>query len=109
MVICNVTEHLHTRFDGIDIFERCDWYTFPIRIRRIFPIIIQNSQKMDFLNVFGNITVSRKTCKLVIQSNFYSNNCLEIDARNINVYVVIGSNSRWYEEDFLPSLYFDDS
>lgn len=80
LVICNVTEHLHTRFDQIDIIERCDWYTFPIKIRRIFPIIIQNSQKMDCLNVFGNITVSRETCKLVIQSKFsqFSNNCLEL-------------------------------
>lgn len=73
LVICNATEHLHSRFDEIDIIARCDWYTFPIKIRRIFPIIIQNSQKMDFLNVFGNITVSRETCKLVIQSNFNSN------------------------------------
>lgn len=101
MVICNVTEHLHTRFDGIDIFERCNWYTFSIRIRRIFPVIIQNAQKMDCLNVFGNITVSRETCKLVTQSNFHSNNCLKFDVSSFA--------SRWFEGDFQPSLYFDDS
>lgn len=104
MVICNVTEHLHSRFDEIDIIERCDWYSFPIKIRQIFPIIIQNSQKMDFLKVFGNITVSRETCKLVIQSNFNLNNCLEFQEKIMNFFSLQGGSSGIFNLYYTSSI-----
>lgn len=67
MVMGYVTGELHSRFEGVDIFQECHWYTFPAKIRRVLPIIICGSRKMDFFKVFGNIAASRETCKQVIR------------------------------------------
>lgn len=65
LATCYATEEVRTRFVDIDIFYQCQWYRFPLKIRKALPIIISGSQKLDFLKVFGNITASRETCRKV--------------------------------------------
>lgn len=43
-----------------------DWYTFPIGIQRMFPMIIISTKKLVVLKGFGNIPCTRKAFKTVI-------------------------------------------
>lgn len=65
-MICSISDELKSRLDEVDIYKQCNWYRFPSIVQHIMPMIINNTQEMDFLKVFGTITASRETYKRVI-------------------------------------------
>lgn len=65
-VICNVGEGTTNTFIEIgDIIGQCNWYTFPMEMRSILPIIIIHVQKPVILQGFGSIAYSRDAFKNV--------------------------------------------
>lgn len=58
-VICDCSERVTTRFNEIDIYLNCNWYLFPMGVRRMLPTIMMNTQKHVGLRAFGNIPCNR--------------------------------------------------
>lgn len=65
LVICSALEELKVQFEDLDVYVRCSWYRYPIKLQRILTIIIVNSQSLEPFKVFGSLTASRETCKKV--------------------------------------------
>lgn len=64
--MCDIADRVTVRFDRTNIYEHCEWYTFPIDVQRLLPILIHNAQTSPVIKAFGNIDCSRETFKLVI-------------------------------------------
>lgn len=65
LVVCSVCEELKGRFDDSNIYLRCDWYHYPVKMRHILTIMVLQSQNLDVFKVIGSLTASRETCKKV--------------------------------------------
>lgn len=79
-LLCELGERLTDRFNQIEneIFQ-CNWYTYPMDIQRMLPIIISETQALFVLSGLGNIQCSREAFKNVIYlftkfKNKYKNN-----------------------------------
>lgn len=58
------------RFEAvINKVEELDWYLLPMKIQRILPIIMINTQPLIYITCFGSITCSRETLKKVKSDN----------------------------------------
>lgn len=82
-VFCETSERVIGRFDEIDIYNQCDWYSFPIRVQRIIPIIVISTQQSVVLEAFGtrfgNIPFSRETFERVISLiRYFSNHSIHL-------------------------------
>lgn len=64
-VLCDLSERVNNNFNEIDFYQ-CNWYEFPIHIRRLIPTIILYTKKPIILEGFGNIKCTRETCLQVI-------------------------------------------
>lgn len=51
---------------------RCDWYTYPMAVQKILPIILNGAQQAVEIKGFGNIVFSRESFTMV--SQFYLEN-----------------------------------
>lgn len=60
-ILCEVGERIMDPLNEInnDLWMS-DWYTFPVSVRKKFPILIHATQKPFLLSGFGNIQCSRK-------------------------------------------------
>lgn len=66
MLFCELGERLTDRFEKInDEILQCDWYTLPIQVQKILPMILGSTQQPFVINVFGSIRCSRETFKVV--------------------------------------------
>lgn len=66
LIFCEFGEQMSGLFGGIyeQIFS-LDWYTYPVELQRIMPVILMNSQKPVVLKGFGNVPVTRLNFKSV--------------------------------------------
>lgn len=86
-VFCETSERLTIVYNKIDFYNDWDWFVFPIKIRRILPVIILNVQMPMKFNGFGNITCSRETFNKVL-----GNDVLTAQHRKIQSLQTIQSN-----------------
>lgn len=77
-ILCNSADNVTGAFNEIDIYNQSIWYTFPIDVQRLIPIITVNSKKSAVIQTFGNILCNRKTFKRV-------NIFLDFNHSNLNV------------------------
>lgn len=60
--MCELGERLISAYSEIDdVMSQIDWYLFHIKIQKIMPIIIVNSQKPISITIFGSMTTNRET------------------------------------------------
>lgn len=65
-IACDLGQRTSDAFAGIDItIGQFDWYLFPIKIKRILPMIIANAQQPVLLECFGGITCTREVFRKV--------------------------------------------
>lgn len=64
--ICEFGEKTTDYFNQLNgaLYE-CDWYTYPIEIQRMLPIILQATQNPIVLQGYGNVFCLRDTFKTV--------------------------------------------
>lgn len=69
-IFCELGERLTGRFAEIDN-EMCssDWYTFPMDIQKMLPIILNGTQASVVLIGIGNISCTREAFKNVNQQS----------------------------------------
>lgn len=65
-LICEFAGRLAYQFDNINnIINQFKWYLFPLKIRKILPTILINSQQPVYLECIGSIPCDRETLKKV--------------------------------------------
>lgn len=79
-VFCDSSERLTGGFEEIDMYCLCDWYLFPMQVRRMLPTVIKSTQKPVIFEGYGNVMCTREMFKRVrpIYSRFI-NSCRYID------------------------------
>lgn len=66
MFACEIGQRMSDAFEEIDItMERFDWYLFPIEVKRMLPVIMENAQEPVTLECFGSIGCTRDVFKKV--------------------------------------------
>ena len=64
--ICEVGQQIYNAFDEIDDeIEAFNWYLFPLKMRKMLPIILMVSQQPVQVDCFGSIFVLREAFKKV--------------------------------------------
>ena len=65
-VYCELCEQISNGFEEVsDTIYQLDWYTYPMEIQRMLPIILNHAQQPVEIVSFGNIVCSRDTFKKV--------------------------------------------
>lgn len=65
-VFCHFGEIMSTRFDEIDnAMSQNEWYLFPIRTQRVFPLVISVTQQPVVICGFGNLLLTHDSFKRV--------------------------------------------
>lgn len=65
-VACELGQRIADAFDGIDLtIQQFDWYSFPIEMKQMLPIIILNAQQPVSVACFGSIICTRDVFKNV--------------------------------------------
>lgn len=66
LLFCDFGERLTGRFDEIDLtlFE-CNWYTFPMEIQKMLPMLLMSTQSPVVLQGFPNVSCTREAFKKV--------------------------------------------
>lgn len=103
MVMCSVSEELKGRFDDLNIYQRCKWYRYPVKLQRILTIIIIDSQNSDVFKIFGSLTASRETCKKVMIEMNKTVYCSPVELRLHILFSLFCNISRLSMEDFRHS------
>lgn len=68
--ICEFGERLTMQFVVFsETISQCRWYTYPIEMQRILPILIANTQQPGFIESYGNIECTRDSFKKVSNSH----------------------------------------
>lgn len=69
--ICEFGQQLSNRFDEIhsSIWEM-DWFLFPIKNQKMLTVVLAIAQQPSRVVAFGNVAVTRETCKSVIFIHF---------------------------------------
>lgn len=63
---CEIGEMLSNEFNTInDEFYRCRWYLLPAQMRRVFWMILANTQQPVVIEGYGNVSCMRETFKKV--------------------------------------------
>lgn len=66
LVACWAFEDVIDRFDNSNMYEICDWYKFPMKVQRIIPIIVANTDESRKKILYLNTSCSCDTVKNVI-------------------------------------------
>lgn len=65
-IACEIGQRISDTFDQISFsIDQFAWYLFPIQIKRILPMIMENSQESVSLACFGSIVCTREVFKNV--------------------------------------------
>lgn len=64
-VLCDFSERVTAHFDRIDLYNQCDWYAFPKRVRGSMQIVIAGTQQSIVMSAIGNLECTRETFKKV--------------------------------------------
>lgn len=63
---CDVGQHVTIVYDECnDIIDQFKWYSFPVEIQRLLPLIIAGAQQPIEITAFGSTTCIRETFKRV--------------------------------------------
>lgn len=63
---CELSGRLSNEFDDMnDLVEDIDWYLLPIKIQKIWPMIMMNAQQPVGFKSFGSYVCNRDTYKKV--------------------------------------------
>lgn len=69
-LLCELGQQIIDRSDETyDELLRCNWYTFPLTIQKILPLIMIGAQQSMTMKGFGNIIFTRETLTDVSHSN----------------------------------------
>lgn len=72
-LFCELGQRLTDQFNEIDKeINRFDWFKFPLRVRKVLPIIMNGTQSLVEIKGFGNIPCSRDSFQNVRFSLIYS-------------------------------------
>lgn len=66
LAACWVFDEVMDQFDNLNIYGTCDWYKFPMKVRRLIPIIIANTDESKKKEIYLGFTLSCHTAKEVI-------------------------------------------
>lgn len=76
MLLCDFGERLTGRFDEIDMaLCECDWYTFPIGIQKMLPMLLISTQNPVVLQGFFNVSCTRESFKKVRLETYFEKVC----------------------------------
>lgn len=65
-VVCEIGEKLKNIFNQIDkSFGQLKWYSFPINVQHVLPIVIANVQQESTIKCFGSFPCARETFEKV--------------------------------------------
>lgn len=65
-VLCELGQRITNRFEQLDdSFGQCNWYLFPIEMKKMFVITTAISQQPIFIRGYGNVFCSCETLKRV--------------------------------------------
>lgn len=65
-IACELGQRLDDAFIKIDFtIDQIDWYSLPIEIKRMLPMVIANAQRPVLLECFGNVACTREVFKNV--------------------------------------------
>ena len=63
---CEFGQRMTSAFADINILiGQFNWYKFPLKIKKMLPVILMSAQEPVVLEVFGNIACSRETYQKV--------------------------------------------
>lgn len=63
---CELDDRLCSEFDDInDIIDELDWHLFPLKMKKLLPMIMMNSQQPVGFKCFGSYLCNRETYKKV--------------------------------------------
>lgn len=70
---CEMCEEITSGFEDVsDAIYQLDWYTYPLDIQQMLPIVLNYAQQPVQTVAFGNIPCTRDTFKKVNHINTYS-------------------------------------
>lgn len=65
-IFCELGERLTHRFNRIDNEVLClSWYMYPLKVKKILPMIVAGTQEPFILTGFGNVPCTRAAFKSV--------------------------------------------
>lgn len=63
---CEIGQRFSNAFDNIDdTIGQFDWYLYPVKIKRMLPTLMINTQQPFEIMCFGSKACTRETCKKV--------------------------------------------
>lgn len=63
---CEIGQRYSNAYEEIDnVVNQFDWYLFPLKIQRILPTIMMDTQQLYEIMCFGSTNCSRETFKRV--------------------------------------------
>lgn len=69
LVVCELGERFTIAYDGIDCeIEKFDWYSFPIEVQRLLPVLMLNAQQPVTIECFASTSTNREAFKKVIET-----------------------------------------
>lgn len=67
LAFCDPGQRVTNQFEEFgEELSRCDWYSIPIEIQRIYLIFLSDTQQPKIIQSYGGIACTRDTCKKVI-------------------------------------------
>lgn len=65
-VFCELGQRLTSQFDEINYeLYQCEWYMFPLNIKKILPLIMNGTQQPVTLRGYGNVQCTHEALKNV--------------------------------------------
>lgn len=63
---CEIGQRFTSKFDTLNcVFNQFKWYTFPIEVQRMLPMIIRNAQQPVTIRCFGRVMCLRESFRKV--------------------------------------------
>lgn len=64
---CYFGEQFTNAFSQLnEAIYKCDWFLLPLKMQKMFPLIIMNTRRPVYLEGFGNVRCTLETFKKVI-------------------------------------------
>lgn len=76
IMVCEFNEWVSCKYELFNkALLQCDWYLFPIEMRRMYVLIMMNAQQPTLIQGFGNFPCTRETLTKVIAYDLMIENC----------------------------------
>lgn len=63
---CEIGQRFSDEFDGIcDVIDQFNWYSFPLELQRLLPVVICSAQQPVAIQCFGSVMCVRESFKKV--------------------------------------------